>query len=673
MIFESISSKVIDDYSSKKDMYLSHFQKIKLTDAILQIYKSQYNQLSHVRINKDTKGYVWLDDQDIVGLINVEEKDDDYKWIISFEIFGKYKGHGLSKQILKVAVNDLGVTHLSVNKSNQVAYKLYKSYGFKTYKETEKMYFMSIHKVDDIDESVTINEEAIFSKTQKNPVYIVLMHSGTLLANAIKKVTGDEFSHACISFNSKLDPLYSFGTKGKGEKGIGFTINDPKDKFFTKFNSKYSVYVMYVTDNAYKSMKNRLSYFTNHKDSLKYDFKGLFDIWFGKESEDHEKWFCSRFVMEIISKAQELSKVPSLWKPNDITQLQNISLINRGFNFFNYDYKVTEKHCNDIKKGKYSPSDVIYESNHSEYLNYMTTGSESYLYEEYKRIYKNYNYKIPEVGFPTNDKAEYLAVKDAAINAAKGYYTFDTKDKNKIYPFKFYNTLELERDKYIELITGNCPPMKREQANLYQVNISDEWRKISVIMIAIPGEIFAMYLLLDNNVLYRFNYSGVLFQESSIEETDIEDESTKYYKNPAMQLKVKSTKKKTSQTKAGNYSGSAPSVPVPKAKNNIKESAEENNELLSKAEYAKKLLTKEIVACKDCAYMYEDIMLPYAKDNSFAIIGWNLNKAKNNDQILFPKCRSAVFNYCSKIFNDINKGYCLNMDDSCFYIEKINQ
>lgn len=192
-------------------------------------------------------------------------------------------------------------------------------------------------------------------------------------------------------------------------------------------------------------------------------------------------------------------------------------------------------------------------------------------------------------------------------------------------------------------------------------------------MIAIPGEIFAMYLLLDNNVLYRFNYSGVLFQESSIEETDIEDESTKYYKNPAMQLKVKSTKKKTSQTKAGNYSGSAPSVPVPKAKNNIKESAEENNELLSKAEYAKKLLTKEIVACKDCAYMYEDIMLPYAKDNSFAIIGWNLNKAKNNDQILFPKCRSAVFNYCSKIFNDINKGYCLNMDDSCFYIEKINQ
>lgn len=519
----------------------------------------------------------------------------------------------------------------------------------------------------------TITEEAIFSKTQKNPVYIVLMHSGTPMANAIKKVTGDEFSHACISFNSKLDPLYSFGTKGKGEKGIGFTINDPKDKFFTKFNSKYSVYVMYVTDNAYKSMKNRLSYFTNHKDTLKYDFKGLFDIWFGKESEDHEKWFCSRFVMEIISKAQELSKVPSLWKPNDITQLQNISLVNRGFDFFNYDYKVTDRHCNDIKKGKYSPSDIIYEDSQSAYVDYITTGNESYLYNEYKKLYKGYYYKIPEVGFPTNDRDEYLAVKDAAINAARKYYKFKIQDTNHPYPFKFYTTLNITQEKYSKLINDNCPPLKRVRANLYHINIQDDWRRISVILVAVPGEIFAMYLLLKHDVLYRFNYKGVLFQESSTQDIDMEDESTKYYKNPAMQLKVKSTKKKTSQTKAGNYSGSAPSVPVPKAKNNIKESAEENNELLSKAEYAKKLLTKEIVACKDCAYMYEDIMLPYAKDNSFAIIGWNLNKAKNNDQILFPKCRSAVFNYCSKIFNDINKGYCLNMGDSCFYIEKINQ
>lgn len=156
---------------------------------------------------------------------------------------------------------------------------------------------------------------------------------------------------------------------------------------------------------------------------------------------------------------------------------------------------------------------------------------------------------------------------------------------------------------------------------------------------------------------------------TSGDESSIEDESTKFYKNPALQLKVKNTKKKTSQTKAGNYSGFDPS---PKNKKTIKESSEVDKEILKKAEYANKLLSKEIVACKDCAYMYEKIMLPYCKDNSFAIIGWNLNKAKNNDREIFKRCRSAVFSYCSKIFNDINKGYLLNMDDSCFYIEKIN-
>ena len=206
-----------------------------------------------------------------------------------------------------------------------------------------------------------IKEEAIFNNKFKNPVYIVLMHSGTPLANAIKKITKDDFSHACIAFNSKLDPLYSFGTRGKGDSGVGFSITDPKDHFFTQYKSRYSVYVMYVSDNSLKAMKDRLLYFVNNKYNLKYDFKGLFNIWFGVDSEDHEKWFCSRFVMDIIGKAREISKVASLWKPSDITGLDNISLVNRGFNFYNYDKKITDKHCAEIKSGKYNPTKVLFE------------------------------------------------------------------------------------------------------------------------------------------------------------------------------------------------------------------------------------------------------------------------------------------------------------------------
>ena len=103
---QELSSSVEKDFSSKKDMNLSNFAKVRLTDAIVQVYGQAYPSLRHIRINKDTKGYVWLNGKQVVGYINVEEKDDDYKWIQAFEIYEPYKGHGLSKQMLNVAIRD---------------------------------------------------------------------------------------------------------------------------------------------------------------------------------------------------------------------------------------------------------------------------------------------------------------------------------------------------------------------------------------------------------------------------------------------------------------------------------------------------------------------------------------------------------------------------------------
>lgn len=63
----------------------------------------------------------------------------------------------------------------------------------------------------------TIFEDATYDKEHSYPIFIILMHSGTLLANAIKQVTRAEYSHACISFNSALNPMYSFGGKTREE------------------------------------------------------------------------------------------------------------------------------------------------------------------------------------------------------------------------------------------------------------------------------------------------------------------------------------------------------------------------------------------------------------------------------------------------------------------------
>lgn len=362
------------------------------------------------------------------------------------------------------------------------------------------------------ESNINICEEAIFSKDHKNPVYIVLSSGSSLFARAIKKATKNEFSHAMISFNSNLDPLYSFGTRPDGN--LGFVINNPKDHVWDIEDCKYSVYVMYVTDKAKRAMKQRLNDFVSKEKDLKYSFKGILDIWRGKESEKDEKWFCSRFVMDIISKAQNLSKVPSLWRPGDIEQLSNISLVNRGFNFYNYNPKVTERHCKDIEKGTYDPGDVIYEYSSNPFVGYITNGNEDWLREEYRKRYAHHHYRIPEVGFPTNDD-EYFEVKKAAIDAAKKYYKFKPSDANRDYPFKFYNILDIEKERYIKMINDNVPGVRKLQANFYHCNFEDGKRRISVILIATPDHIYAMYLLLPNSVLLRFNYNGVMYQEQS--------------------------------------------------------------------------------------------------------------------------------------------------------------
>lgn len=197
----------------------------------------------------------------------------------------------------------------------------------------------------------TIFEDAHYDSEHQYPIYIILMHSGTPLANIIKLATRCEFTHACISFNAALNPLYSFGADSK-TGGLGFTVQTDKDPFFKKMKTKYAIYTMFVSKEAHDAMKKRLSYFQKNKTKLKYDIAGLVQIFFGQTTDYKQtKYFCSRFVMEIINQGNKLDKAPSLWKPEDIKSLTNISLVQSGDDFYHYSKRTTEKAIDNLKKG----------------------------------------------------------------------------------------------------------------------------------------------------------------------------------------------------------------------------------------------------------------------------------------------------------------------------------
>lgn len=211
-----------------------------------------------------------------------------------------------------------------------------------------------------------LNEDAVFSKSCKNPVYIVLMNGKSPLSSIILKATGDYFSHACIAFNDDLDPLYSFGAKSKTMQkgGMGFCISKPTDLSVFNKQAYYAVYVTYVTDEAYAKMKERLSYFITNANKMIYDYVGLLNVWMHQSSDNRTKaYFCSRFVMDIIGAGIKLDKLPSLYRPQDIASMNNISLVNRGFDFHNYDKKITQKNEKLLKQGKLNTDDIIFESN----------------------------------------------------------------------------------------------------------------------------------------------------------------------------------------------------------------------------------------------------------------------------------------------------------------------
>lgn len=209
-----------------------------------------------------------------------------------------------------------------------------------------------------------LNEDAVFSKSCKNPVYIVLMNGKSPLSSIILKATGDYFSHACIAFNDDLNPLYSFGAKSKTMQkgGMGFCISKPTDLSVFNKQAYYAVYVTYVTDEAYVKMKERLSYFTTNANKMIYDYVGLLNVWMHQSSDNRTRaYFCSRFVMDVIGAGIKLDKLPSLYRPQDIANMNNISLVNRGFDFHNYDKKITQKNEKLLKQGKLNSDNIIFE------------------------------------------------------------------------------------------------------------------------------------------------------------------------------------------------------------------------------------------------------------------------------------------------------------------------
>ena len=98
--------------------------------------KSASGRLSKIRISRDSFGELVTDGDHLVGYYNTEKREN-LVWLQAFEICGKYRGKGLSPQLLDRAIRKAGLTNIAINPANELALKIYQDYGFKEYSRTD--------------------------------------------------------------------------------------------------------------------------------------------------------------------------------------------------------------------------------------------------------------------------------------------------------------------------------------------------------------------------------------------------------------------------------------------------------------------------------------------------------------------------------------------------------
>lgn len=121
---------------------------VPITKENVEKYKTSGNAgltvgLQHLRVNPNVKGFIWptKNDDEVIAYVAVERKPEGM-FIIALEIAKRYQGKGFGKKLLTFAEKELEADHLTVNKKNDSAFKLYLDNGWEVYDETDHMYFM---------------------------------------------------------------------------------------------------------------------------------------------------------------------------------------------------------------------------------------------------------------------------------------------------------------------------------------------------------------------------------------------------------------------------------------------------------------------------------------------------------------------------------------------------
>ena len=245
------------------------------------------------------------------------------------------------------------------------------------------------------------------------PVYIMLVHSGTTISNAIKFVSKSKFSHASISFDSSMDHMYSFARKDPSNPFLGgFRYESIGKGFYDKKEIPYALYVVPCTESQIKKMKKRLDYFIKNESKFQFDFAGLVKNYLGIADNPEYRWFCSRFVADILNAGAPKNKPyvaePSLQDPDDFMRDEYATYVIGGDNLMKYNRALVDKRTRKIIREEemarsVKNESVIYDMDWNNpyaesVLNYQLSCMDESVVHDFMNYLKSYKLKFDNDG-----------------------------------------------------------------------------------------------------------------------------------------------------------------------------------------------------------------------------------------------------------------------------------
>lgn len=164
-------------------------------------------------------------------------------------------------------------------------------------------------------------------------IYILLTKSDTYMSKIIKLATDDKYTHASISFEETLQPLYSFSRLQLAPLPAGLHTEPFDSGFFKKYpHLPCALYSLEVEDHVYSKAKADVDDMMSSASLYRYNVMGLIFCRLNIPVNRKYHYFCSEFVSEILqnSNALNLPKEPSLMRPADYMNIEGLSCLYEG-------------------------------------------------------------------------------------------------------------------------------------------------------------------------------------------------------------------------------------------------------------------------------------------------------------------------------------------------------